>query len=263
MRIYLANVGANMSEHKFASPVFGDGKFEFLPIPADDMRLDDCPGAMRYSDLRSHYDPGQDLHAYVPPRLLNEYVLRSPEFETFTYCDVIGNPRASNLKQVQPGDVMLFLAGLRRWTGSNSDKPYGMHLVGGFQIEEVLPGVVARPNDKAIDRFAKNTVVELGVHTGAWGGEWLFAGSKDGSRRFNKAVPLNREICEQAFTAANRAPWRWGRQSETATVASYTRTARRFLDTSNPEEAKRATVLRDWIAQYTGEADAALLGGGA
>lgn len=79
MKIYLANVGANLSEHRFAGPVFEDGRFEFLPIPADDSRLDACPAATRYCDLRSHYDPGQSLHAYVPPGLLNEYVLRSPE----------------------------------------------------------------------------------------------------------------------------------------------------------------------------------------
>ena len=263
MRIYLANVGANLSEHRFAGPVFEDGRFEFLPIPADDSRLDACPAATRYCDLRSHYDPGQGLHAYVPPGLLNEYVLRSPEFETFTYCDVVGNPRAANLKHVQRGDVLLFLAGLRHWTGSNSDTPYGIYLVGGFRIEEVLPKVVARPDDRAVGRFAKNTVVELGVHAGVWGGEWLFAGSKDGSRRFDKAVPLNREVCEQAFRKANGAPWRWDRQSETATVASHTRTARRFLDTSNTEEAERADVLRKWIARHTGEADATLLGDGA
>ena len=264
MRIYLANVGANMSQHKFAGPVFDeDGRFEFLPVPADDTRLDACPDAARYCDLRSHYDPSQDLRAYVPARLLNEYVLRSPEFETFTYCDVVENPRAARLKDVRQGDILLFVAGLRRWTGSNWDKPYGMHLVGGFQIEEVLPKVVAQPNDRAVDRFAKNTVVELGVHTGAWGGEWLFAGSKDGSRRFDKAVPLDKEICEQVFRRANGAPWRWDRQSETATVASHTRTARCFLDTSIAEEAKRAAILRDWIAQRTGEADAALLDDGA
>lgn len=264
MKIYLANVGANLSEHRFAGPVFEDGRFEFLPIPADDSRLDACPAATRYCDLRSHYDPRQDLRAYVPPGLLNEYVLRSPEFETFTYCDACDEfPRAAKLKEVRQGDVLLFVAGLRRWTGGKWTSEYGLHLIGGFRIEEVLPKVVARPDDRAVGRFAKNTVVELGVHAGVWGGEWLFAGSKDGSRRFDKAVPLNREVCEQAFRKANGAPWRWDRQSETATVASHTRTARCFLDTSDPEEAKRAGKLRDWIAQHTGEADAALLGDGA
>ncbi len=97
-------------------------------------------------------------------------------------------------------------------------------------------------------------------------GNWLFAGSQDGSRRFNKAVPLNREICDCALRDANGEPWRWGatksgrERSPLAVIGSYTRTARRFLDTSNPEEAKRAAILRDWVARHTGEADAALLG---
>lgn len=270
MRIYLANVGANVSlfnKRGLASPVFEDGRFEFLPIPADNPRLDESPDAIRYRDLRSHYDPAQALTSYIPDHLWGKAVHNSPEFEKFTYCDACDDfPRAANLKHVQQGDVLLFAAGLRRWTGDGWAGEYGLHLIGGFRIEDVARHESEPVDKRTADRFANNAYVINGRGTGRWGrkvGNWLFAGSKDGSRRFNKAVPLNREICEQAFAAANGAPWRWGRQSETATVASYTRTARRFLDTSNLEEAKRASILRKWIARHTGEADAALLGDGA
>ena len=270
MRIYLANVGANISlfnKHGLASPLFEDDKFEFLPIPAADPKLDKAPNAIRYQDLRSHYDPAQALTSYVPPRLLDKAVHNSPEFETFTYCDACDDfRRAAKLKEVQQGDVLLFAAGLRRWTDGGWASEYGLHLIGGFRIEEVLRCESAPPDERAADRFGRNAYVINGRETGRWDpivGNWLFAGSKDGSRRFNKAVRLNREICEQAFVAANGAPWRWDRQSETATVASYTRTARCFLDTGIHKEAERAAILRDWVAQHTGEADAALLGGGA
>ncbi len=270
MRIYLANVGANVSlfnKRGLASPVFEDGRFEFLPIPADNPRLDESPNAIHYSDLRSHYDPAQALTSYIPDHLWGKAVHNSPEFEKFTYCDACDDfPRAANLKEVQQGDVLLFVAGLRLWIDGKRTSEYDLHLIGGFRIEEALRCEGAPPDERVEDRFAGNAYVINGQETGRWDpvvGNWLFAGSQDGSRRFNKAVPLNREICEQAFAAANGAPWRWGRQSETATVASYTRTARRFLDTSNPEEAKRAAVLRDWVARHTGEADAALLGDGA
>lgn len=276
MRIYLANVGANLSlfnKRGLASPVFEDGRFEFLPIPADNPRLDESPNAIRYGDLRSHHDPTPALTSYIPDRLWDKAVHNSPEFDTFTYCDACDDfPRASKLKEVQQGDVLLFVAGLRRWTGGKWTSEYGLRLIGGFRIEEMPYQVVERPDERVEDRFANNAYVISGRETGRWDpivGNWLFAGSKDGSRRFDKAVPLNREICEKVFRNASGAPWRWGatksgrERSPLAVIASYTRAARCFLDTGNTEEAERAAILRKWIAQHTGEADATLLGDGA
>ena len=61
MRVFLANVGANSSHSPLFSPLFEDGTFEFLPIPEGDPNLDESDSAVRYRDLRSHYNPGQDL----------------------------------------------------------------------------------------------------------------------------------------------------------------------------------------------------------
>lgn len=276
MQIYLANVGANLSlfkKHGLASPVLKDGRFEFLPIPADNPALDESPNAIRYRDLRSHYDHAQALTSYIPDRLWDKAVHNSPEFETFTYCDACDDfPRAAKLKEVQQGDLLLFVAGLRLWTSDGWTSKYGLHLIGGFRIEERPCQVVGRPDARVADRFANNAYVISGRETGRWDpivGNWLFAGSEDGSRRFDKAVPLNKEICKKVFLDASGAPWQWGatksgrERSHLAVIASYTRAARRFLDTSDPEEAKRAGKLRKWIAQHKGEADAALLGGGA
>ncbi|HBJ32702.1 MAG TPA: hypothetical protein DDY93_15210, partial [Dehalococcoidia bacterium] len=57
-RIFLANVGANAS-HRFASPIFLDRTFEFLPIP----ETPDIPPphAVRYRDLRSYNRRTEDL----------------------------------------------------------------------------------------------------------------------------------------------------------------------------------------------------------
>ena len=274
MRIYLANVGANkyhLNRHGLASPLFEDGKFEFLPILAGDQRtgdsrLDDSPNAIRYSDLRSHYDSDQGLSAYVPSGLKDKVVQNSPEFETFTYCDACGQyPRAKRLKHVERGDVLLFLAGLRRRIGGEWTDEYGLHLIGGFHIGETLSEVGEPPDQSASARFAKSAVMIWGLALDEWySSDWIFGGSTE-SRRFNKAVPLGEEICKQVFRDANGNPWRWGptksgcARSALQVIGSYTRTARRMLDTSIPEEADRAAILRDWIARHTGEADAALL----
>ncbi len=50
-RIFLANVGVNAS-HRFASPLFGDGTFEFITIPETPP---DISGEhiVQYCDLKS------------------------------------------------------------------------------------------------------------------------------------------------------------------------------------------------------------------
>ena len=65
-RIYLANVGANTS-HRFASPIFEDGSFEFLPIP-ESPRLD-SPRAVRYRDLRPIRLPSRSEPLRASPAL--------------------------------------------------------------------------------------------------------------------------------------------------------------------------------------------------
>ena len=278
MRIYLANVGANMdlwNKRRLASPLFEDSRFEFLPIIPGDPRigdpdLDKSPKATHYRDLRSHYDRAQDLAAYIPPHLKDKAVHNSPDFETFTYCDACDKfARAASLKRVEAGDVLLFAAGLRRRDGDEWMDEYDLHLIGGLHIEKTPSAAGAPPDKQAMERFAKNAYVIKGRETGKWDsvvGDWLFAGSEK-SRRFDKAVPLNRKICEQVFRNAKGAEWRWGptksgrKRSELEVIASYTRTARCFFDTSKPEAAERAATLREWIAKHTGERDAALLGG--
>ena len=278
MRIYLANVGANMylwNKRRLASPLFEDSRFEFLPIIPGDPRigdpdLDKSLKATHYRDLRSQYDRAQDLAAYIPPKLLDKAVHNSPEFETFTYCDDCRFSRAAKLKDVGAGDVLLFAAGLRRWDGGRWTNEYGLHLIGGFHIEKTpIQAQGAPPDEQMSERFAKNAYVIKGRETGRWDrvvGDWLFAGSGK-SRRFDKAVPLNREICDQVFRDINGAPWGWGptqsgrTRSKSLVIGTYTRTVRCFLDTSRPEEEERAATLRDWIAKRTGERDATLLDG--
>ena len=255
MRIYLANVGANAG-HRLASPLFDDGTFEFLPIPEDDRNLDTSSGAVRFRDLRSYYDSNRDLLSHVPQDLWGMACHNDPEFETFTYGDSGTNPRSSNLTRMEAGDVLLFLARLER----KVDGKRGFYLIGGISVDLVLPRVLRPLSNPANDRFARNAHVIRARYTGEWDGFWLFGGSSQ-SRRFERAVPITREISERVFMDKKGNPWDWSRQTETATIGSYTRTCRCMLDASDLAQAQRRTVLRQWIAKHSGDADAALLPG--
>ena len=245
MRVYLANVGAN-SGHRFASPLFEDGSFEFIPIPEDEGQT----SGVRYSDLRSHYDPGRDLLRYVPPHLHGAVCHNDPEFETLTYGDNGENPRSTALTGIQPGDTLLFLARLERWRDGERTRDFGFYLIGGLSADYAE---FVTPQSGRRDRFAKN------AHS-IRGDERFFgvAGSSR-SRRFRRAVPLTRDICDKVFRAANGATWRWGGKSDLAVIGSYTRTIRQMLDAGIAEQERRAAVLRDWIAERSGADDAMLL----
>ena len=248
IRIYLANVGANTS-HGFTSPIFEDGTFEFLPIP-EELNCD-SPYAVRYCDLCSYYAPDHNLCSYIPRRFWDTVCHNDPEFETFTYGDIYHNSnRGSALKQLRIDDILLFLAGLKSWADGKPTEEYGFYLIGGFRIDSVLRKMTQPPDGWEGDRFAKNAHVVRGKITGEWSGDWLFGGSNQ-SRRFHRAVPLTRAICEKVFRDAYGAPWKWrSTQTNLQVIGSYTRTCRCVLDTSDPEQKRRAAILREWITKW-------------
>ena len=260
MRIYLANVGANAS-HPFASPLFGDGVFEFLPIPEGERGLDASPHAVRYGDLRSHYDAARGLTRYLPERYAGYACHYDPEFETFTYGDMCDeNARASGLRGLGRGDALLFVVRMERWREGRRTKEFGFYLIGGLRVDWMLRGVTEALTGRDAERAAANAHVRKARADGDWNGFWVFGGSPSLSRRFERAVPVNRALCEQVFRDARGDPWQWpSHRSELAVIGSYTRACRCVLDAALPDQAERAETLRAWIVQHSGAEDAAVL----
>ena len=250
--IYLANVGANAS-HGFAGPVFSDGRFEFLPIPETPP---DLPGpfAVRYGHLRSFYDPAQSLAAYFPERVAGLATHNDPEFETFTYGDNCeANARAAGLRSVGPGDNLFFLVRLAEWDESGPTGRHGFYLIGFLRIAGVLKGVRSRPSDGIVRAFGNNAHLRRGfTDPNLWDGFWVFKGG-DGSRRFPRAVPVDRALCQQVFRKANGAPWTWASdRSDLPVIGSYTRACRRVIDPSTLDGAERAQALWEHVAKHSG-----------
>jgi hypothetical protein len=88
-----------------------------------------------------------------------------------------------------------------------------------------------------------------------WDGFWVFKGG-GGSRRFLRAVPVERALCQQVFRKANGAPWEWeGGRTDLQVIGSYTRACRRVIDPSTPDGAARAQALWEHVAKHSGVPD--------
>lgn len=253
MRVYLANVGANSRYQGLFSPLFADGTFEFLPIPSSDKDPYPQPRVIRFRDLRSYYNPDRDLGQFVPAGLWNTACHNDPEFATFTYGDNGENGRSAALTRMTAGDVLLFLARLEGWESGRRTGQAGFCLIGGLLAE--YAGWVVRGSPQE-ERFEKNAHRYRGDAR-----FWGVAGS-DRSRRFERAVPIDRGICAEVFRDADGKAWTWNNgQSELARISSYTRACRRVLDTSDAEQRRRTATLREWIERYTSPSDAGLMAG--
>ena len=249
LRIYLANVGANSAHQGLFSPLFADGTFEFVPIPS--YYEDSDPIVIRYRDLRSYNNRDCDLRQFVPAKLLDTACHNDPEFATFTYGDVGENGRSAALTKMTTGDALLFLARLEGWQSGRRTGQAGFYLIGGL-LAAYAGWVVQHSSQEK--RFANNAHPYRGDAR-----FWGVAGSGQ-SRRFERAVPINRGICTQVFRDAGGRAWTWGNgRSELARIGSYTRACRCVLDTNDAEQHQRTATLRKWIEQYTGASDAALL----
>lgn len=247
--IYMVNVGSNAS-HNFCSPLFPDGRFEFLPIP-EDRELSKYQST-RYKDLKSYYNANSYLTQFIPKQMLERTAHNDPEFNTFTYgdnCDI--NSRAAGLKSVKIGDYIVFIVRLCLWINGRFTSKYGFYLIGFLEIEEILPSVTNRPNKTVLEKFAKNAHVLRGQNDDAlWDSFWIFKGSEK-SQRFEKAVPITKGIASQVFRQADGRHWKWpDSRSDLQIIGSYTRSCRRIIEANDSEEHERATSLSTWISKH-------------
>lgn len=124
--IYLVNVGANTTHQgKARSPIFADGRWHFVSFPT-------APG-----------EPSQPYPETVRPYLRGKEINTThadPCWEDHTYGDECANPRATALKTVRPGDMLLFwgLLWAHRggdWHGFTGER--GWYLLGVLRVQEI------------------------------------------------------------------------------------------------------------------------------
>jgi hypothetical protein len=123
-------------------PLFEDGSFEFVPIP-DNSGV----GLRTYGNTKGVW--GTAFSEYFPVSrrsiMVGQAMHVDPEFETFTYGDPTA-PKAG-LRNLRPGDLLVFYAGLEGWGHA---RPPALYLIGYFVV--AWAGVAAQHPEEHIRR---------------------------------------------------------------------------------------------------------------
>ena len=233
-RIFIINVGAN-TDHLQQSPLFDDGRFEFVPITASS---DD---GFTFADLRQFDAPDTPLiDRFGSLRISPETKIHNdPEFATFTYGDSpIVKP---GLRPMTKGDFLFFLVRLVPYRNQGYQTNEAIFaLIGFLEIDEKIP----LPANAIADPLLTSPAFNRNAHVIRWlndrvpddDGYAVYKGSTN-SRRFHKAVKFDREFVEDIplLTAAGD-PWNWETSTPIGVIGSYTRTARLHIDPNTDSE---------------------------
>jgi len=226
MKAYTVNIGVNTGSDPIrrSGPIYPNGSFDYVPIPHegatetyDEIGLSSAFRRMNIEDKLYH-----ETH-------------HDPEFIGYTYGNYPEKkPYVAPLKQIENGDLLVFLGSLERtpheMMGDEFPSwivdPRGMYLLGFLEVIGILTHEGELFDDElGLESYA--TSVHYYYYDADPGNtSWIFKGSTK-SCLFPVAVPLGRKEFEKLFD--KRLP-RKTKQSETAQVSSYTRTARQVAN---------------------------------
>ncbi len=182
MQVVLLRVGVDIGSGGIHGPLFSDGRFEFIPIP-DGFQID----ARRYGNTVGRH--GRRFVDYFPVSRHGEVARWSmhvdPEFETFTYGDP--TPPKRGLRRLQPGDLLVFYAGLAGWEFQSGP---ALYIVGFFQIERA--GLASDFSPRELERlFATNFHVRHPDVFARQRDRLVLVKGTSGSRLLDKAVLIS------------------------------------------------------------------------
>lgn len=268
--VYFINVGANAitADIGIRSPIFDDGKFEFMPIPEARERPrskpfelatkgnENHPQLLRYRDVTCFNDKYKQLSWLLPDTIHEMAVHNDPEFETYTYggagfkqrlaSDQVqgGMSKSSRLLRAKEGDNLFFIANLTRYSDNEfvTDQG-GFFFVGYLKIELFVDLDLLFSGEiegRLFPRVSHNAHVRQFLACGDSKANRMrvFVGSKEKSERFRYAVPITKKHCDPFLKDASGKPWKWAEnKTEMQTIGSYTRTNRCFLTPDVPHYA--------------------------
>jgi hypothetical protein len=131
-QVVLLRVGVDAACGGIQGPLFKDGTFDFICIP-DNKRV----SVHTYGNMVGRN--GKPLVCYFAESrrkvMAEQHVHVDPEWETFTYGDP--TPPKRSLRNLNPGDFLVFYCGLQKWDadgGWNREHPPALYLAGFFEV---------------------------------------------------------------------------------------------------------------------------------
>ena len=227
------------SKYGLISPIFENGTFEFIPIKEYSKISGDH--ILKYRDLTC-FNSDDELVKYFPKnqreKLANLSVHYDPEFETFTYGDIIDpkNPRSSNLQNIEKGDFLFFIAILSKYREGNFLKgSAAFYFIGYLEVSTLIieeTDLLAYKNDisnNAHYRWYSDNLTEVS--------KFLIVKGSDNSKRFEYPFRITRKFCDSCLRdkLGNKFNWR-PNQTENQIIGSYTRTVRDFINSKKDAE---------------------------
>jgi len=178
MKALLLRVGIDKGCGGALAPLFADGSFEYIPIPE---RRDSSEARTFGNTVGVRTRP---LFIYnLPKKLENAKIHFDPEFETFTYGDP--SIKRTYLLKLEPGDLLVFYAGLRPWDYDGDD---GLYIIGYFTVRKIidLRGLSEDEREYIRKRYPNNAHVKRQPDDAV-----IVIGDPTKSRRLGKAVRIS------------------------------------------------------------------------
>jgi hypothetical protein len=181
------NIGANTNEPGFRGPIYGDGSFEYVPIPESEATRPalDVP---TYGDLELTVDVEEvaDRPVHLDPTFADVHGC-----DSFTYGDPYG-VKARPLLELAAGDHVFFYATLS--TVGDDPAPWiapewGAYVIGQFRLARDPVSAEAYRDLPADDRAVFENNAHLKRET--FDAEVLVAGDESGSKLYETALPLS------------------------------------------------------------------------
>lgn len=187
-QVVLLRVGIDSGCGGMQGPLFKDGSFDFVCIPDNKGVSVHTYGNMTGSDGRPHSDYFPESRRKV---MAKQTVHVDPEFDTFTYGDPTAPKRS--LRNLQPGDFLVFYCGLQKWdaeSGWDQDHRPALYLAGFFEV--ALAGMAGDFDTKTLKtEFGMNFHVRYPSVFKKQEEDLVLVKGGPGSRLFRKAFQIN------------------------------------------------------------------------
>lgn len=194
-QVVLLRVGIDSGSGGIQGPLFRDGSFEFVCIPdkkgVSVHKYGNMIGQNGESHARYFSESRREL-------MTNQTVHVDPEWETFTYGDPT-TPKRS-LRQLNPGDFLVFYCGLQKWnseSGWRKDCRPALYLAGYFEVS--LAGMAGDFDEKVLkSQFGKNFHVRYPSVFKQQKDDLVLVKGGAGSRLFCKATQISVDSTDKA-----------------------------------------------------------------